>query len=562
MVAFGLTTGPNGAQPDRRNSLPAMSLLVEIFSTGFAVLSIGALVFFVHKVFWLWRYKRIESHLLSEASNQLEKAQKTGEAERTSANRAWWEELTGGLEPGGAAQLAEKLSARLRSIEHSAKVRAPSASQLLADAALGGLEEGNTEHKLLVLPQGPHTTLVGRLKLENVALDAAVEPPVGLFQLDAKSRYGIVRRALVFCAGIADVVYSSQHVSVISRYAHVPFSLILRRLLLVIILVVGLASQVLFGARDALQRSLLTSFREPLDSFASTFSMAPESAATIIAFVVISGGVTFIYFTLYLYLRFRSQRQLGRLRRLQEELPQRLNEIRERAHDQLHEWASDYGRTLDFAADLAVRRVHATCEDQMQRLRERVAGEAMRTQAELISSALLRSLPETSSNLHDALALEKHSIWHSFWPRASEMDAAISQAQYRAAWQDIEFTLGELAQAHVVPYIAESLWRKLLTYAGGFPALFEEGTEARLHDAYRAWAKQIWQGAQSDSDELDLELSEAMGYLNHEFDTALPLLRARVNACNELMRASSAKLQSEALSARERARLEAMAFEI
>ncbi len=539
-----------------------MSLLVEIFSTGFAVLSVGALAFFVHKVFWLWRYKRIESHLLTAASDRLQEAQQAAEADWKSANRTWWEELTSGREPGGAAQLAERLSARLRGVEHSAKVRAPSASQLLADAAQAGLEKGNVEHKLLVLPQGPHTTLVGRLKLENVSLDAATEPPAGLFRLDAKSRYGIFRRALVFCAGIADVVYSSQHVSVISRYAHVPLSLILRRLLLVIILVVGLASQVLFGARDALQKSLLTSFRGPLDSFASTFSMAPESAATIIAFVVISGGVTFIYFSLYLYLRFRSQRQLGKLQKLQEELPQRLEEIRENAEKQLHEWATDYGRTLDFAADLAVRRVHALCEDQTQRLRERVAAGVMRTQAESISNVLLKSLPETSEELHDALSLQKHSIWHAFWPRASEMGAAISQAQYRAAWQDIEFTLGELAQETVVPYIAESLWRKLLTYVRGFPALFAEGTEDELRNAYQNWAEQIWEGSQSDSDELELELSEAMGYLNHELDTALPLLRARVTACNELMRASSAKLQAEALSARERARLEAMAFEI
>lgn len=539
-----------------------MSLLVDTFSTGFAILSIGALAFFVHKVFWLWRYKRIESQLLKQGSERLQEAQRSGEGEWKSGNRAWWDELTSGQEPGGAAQLAEQRSARIRSLEHSAKVREPSAKALLADAARGALEKREVEHKLLVLPLGPHTTLVGRLRLENVSLDAATAPSAELFQLDAKSRYGIVRRALVFCAGIADVVYSSQHVSVMSRYTHVPVSLILRRLLLVVILVVGLASQVLFGARDALQRLLLTSFRQPLDGFAAAVSMDPKSAATLIAFVVISGGVTSIYFTLYLYLRFRSQRQLGKLQRLREELPERLEEIRVAAGSQLLEWASDYGRTLDSTVDLALRRVRSICEDQTQRLRERVAAGVLRTQAESISRALLRALPETSTQLHDALSLEKHSTWHFFWPRSSEMGAAISQAQYRAAWQDIELTLGELAQARVEPYIAESLWRKLLTYVRGFPGIFEAGTEGELRYAYRGWAKRIWEGARSDSQELERELTEAMGYLNHELDSAQPLLLARVTACNEFMRASSAKLQSEALAAREKARLEAMAFEI
>jgi hypothetical protein len=539
-----------------------MSLLVDVFSTGFAVLSIAALAFFVHKVFWLWRYKRIEGHLLGKASERLEEAQRSGEKAWSSSNREWWDELTDNREPGGAAQLAEQRGSRLRSIESAAKVREPTAHELLAKAAQGELEKGSVEHKLLVLPQDPQTTLVGRLKLENVSLDAATAPAEGLFKLDAKSRYGIVRRALVFCAGIADVVYSSQHVSMMSRYTHVPISLIIKRLLLVIILVVGLASQVLFGAREGLQHLLETSFKQPLDSVASTLSMEPESAAAAIAFVIISGGVTLVYFTFYLYLRFRSQRQLGKLDKLREELPQRLEEIRQAAQGQLHEWATDYGRTLDFAADLAVRRVHAICEDQMQRLRERVTAGALRVQAEALSNALLQALPETSGKLHDALSLEKHSTWHFFWPRADEMGAAISQAQYRSAWQDIELTLGELAQARVEPYVAETLWRKLLTYVRGFPAIFAEDAESKLLDAYRVWAKQIWDGAQSDVGELETELSEAMGYLNHEFDTALPLLNARVTACNELMRASSSKLQAEALSAREKARLEAMAFEI
>ncbi len=508
-----------------------MSLLVDIFSTGFAVLSIGALAFFVHKVFWLWRYKRIEGHLLGKASERLEEAQRSGEKEWSASNREWWDELTNNQEPGGAAQLAEQRSARLRSIEQSAKVREPTAHALLSSAARGALEKGQIEHKVLVLPQDPQTTLVGRLRLENVALDSAPAPADGLFTLDAKSRYGIVRRALVFCAGIADVVYSSHHVSVMSRYAHVPLSLIIKRLLLVIILVVGLASQVLFGAREALQDLLLTSFRRTLDSFASTFSMTPDSAATAIAFVLISGGVTLVYFTLYLYLRFRSQRQLGKLEKLREELPQRLEEIREAAQNQLHEWATDYGRTLDFAADLAVRRVRAICEDQTQRLRERVTAGTLRTQAELISNALLQALPETSGKLHDALSLQKHSTFHFLWPRPNEMGAAISQAQYRAAWQDIELTLGELAQARVEPYVAESLWRKLLTYVRGFPKLFADDAESKLLEAYREWAKKIWTGAQSDVGELETELSEAMGYLNHEFDTALHLLQARVKSC-------------------------------
>lgn len=539
-----------------------MSVFVEVFSTAFAVLSVAALVFFVHKVVWLWRYKRIEQQLLDRAASELTGHEKAVAREWALDQETWWAELTEG-HPGGPVDVANRAEARLGIIGQSAKARAPGAEELLESAAGSDLKGGTVEHKILVIPEEGNVSAVARLRLNNVTLTPPVGPETSIYKLERRSRYGFIRRALVFCAGIADVVYSSAHISnVLSRHTHVPFSLILRRLLLVIVLVLGLASQVLFGARDEVEELLLTTFREPLTEFANTFSMPIPPAATAVAFVIVSGGVTLIYFALYLFLRFRSQRQLSKLSRLRDEVPERLAEFQTRATGQLTEWARDYGRTLDAAVDLTVRRIDTLRQDLVQRLHDRIATGILRKEAESMSRFLVEALPETSLRIQDTLSLQRHGFLHLLWPRAREMTAAISQAQYRAAWQDIELTLAQLSQEDMGAHLAFRLWQKLGAYIRCFPSLFTPAHEAELRKAYRAWAKEIWEGGARDARELNHELAEAIGYLNHELDTALPLLEARAQACQEQMRASCAQLQSEAIAARERARLEAMAFEI
>src|SRR6185436_13736507 len=84
------------------------------------------------------------------------------------------------------------------------------------------------------------------------AVASPAPPDKKLFELKLKSRYGFVRRAIVFFSGAADVVYSSQHVARMSQNVHVPTGVLVRRLSLVLLVLAVVLVDLAFGARAAL----------------------------------------------------------------------------------------------------------------------------------------------------------------------------------------------------------------------------------------------------------------------------------------------------------------------
>src|SRR5262249_5695580 len=77
-------------------------------------------------------------------------------------------------------------------------------------------------------------------------------PGPKLYDLNVRSRYGFWRRALVFFSGAADVVYSSQHVAMMSQNVHVPVAVLIRRLALVFLVIGAVLLDWIFGLRKEL----------------------------------------------------------------------------------------------------------------------------------------------------------------------------------------------------------------------------------------------------------------------------------------------------------------------
>src|SRR5262249_35982861 len=88
-------------------------------------------------------------------------------------------------------------------------------------------------------------------------------PDKKLYELNVRSRYGGLRRALVFFSGVADVVYSSQHVARMSQNVHVPTSTLVRRLSLVFLVLFFIFLDLTFSIRRQISAAIEAAIHPP-----------------------------------------------------------------------------------------------------------------------------------------------------------------------------------------------------------------------------------------------------------------------------------------------------------
>ncbi len=545
-----------------------METLLSLVSATFVALSIGVLLFFLHKVIWLLQYKRLQGAMLRAAEGEL----KSARAEILPA----WDEF---------AAAAWRVARGPKRASECAEIDGPNRYVKAVEAELGGVLAGLEQSQVAVRPllieaiernrpKPPCTRRVlevpdrrdgsreATIHLDPPLVDQPVPPPPELYELNVKSRYGFVRRALVFFAGLADVVYSSHHIATMSQYSHVPVGTIVRRVSLVVLLVIGILLEVVLGLRTRLEPVLDEHLIRGRAWVASVPMSIRDSLPTIMALVLWTGTVATIYFSLYLVIRRGSRQHYQKLQRLHHQQDDRLARIRQCHVEALSRWAGEYGSTLDAAVKLTARHVQMLGRHYAQRVRRRMCGKALHDQAQRIAECLFQQLPEASGELADAVTTKKHSLRHLLWPRREEMVHIVKQAQYREAWQHIALTLNELLRGQPDPDGVAAFWRQLVTYAVTFSDVLRENEIDELRRAYLSLVEMTSEETERDLERFARSVRELLDSLNEQLAPATPLLAARIELCNQRMVADVAGFQAEIIRARERARLEAMAFEI
>ncbi len=545
-----------------------MESLLSLVSTTFVALSIGVLLFFLHKVIWLLQYKRVQGAMLRAAEAELNSAQaETLPAWDTFAAAAWRvargpKEASETAEIDGPSPYVKAVEAELGAVLADLEQSQVAVRPLLIEAIGRDRPMPPCTRTVLQVPDRRDDSREATIHLDPPLVAQPAPPPPELYVLNVKSRYGFVRRALVFFAGLADVVYSSHHIATMSQYSHVPIGVIVRRLSLVVLLVVGIVLEVVMGLRDKLAPVLDEHLIRGRAWVASVPESMQDSLPTTMALVLWTATVATIYFSLYLVIRRGSRQHYQKLQRLHHQQDDRLAQIRRTHRAALSRWAKEYGDTIDAAVALTARHVQMLGRHYAQRVRRRMCGQGLHDQAKGIAEILFSQLPEATGELADAVTTTKHSLRHLLWPRRKEMVHVVQQAQYREAWQHIELTLNELLRGQPDPDGVAAFWRRLVTYAVTFRTVLPDGTIDELRRAYLSLVEKTSEETERDLERFARSVRELLSSLNEQLAPATPLLTARIELCNQRIRADGAGFQAEIIRARERARLEAMAFEI
>ncbi|HVY47563.1 MAG TPA: hypothetical protein VHB21_16855 [Minicystis sp.] len=545
-----------------------MGALVQVGLTAFYALTLAALAFFVHKVLWLVQYRRLQRGLVETAIKRLRD-------DNLDVLKAWeafaterWSRALGQPDVTSPSNFIRRVEQWLDRLRDDLAAR-----RSLEQVLEGALEKGEprvveTVLSLRRLAKGEPERHDVTVTLELPPLAEPFPPDPRLFELDVRSRYGLVRRALVFFSGAADVVMSSQHVAKMSQNVHVPAAVLARRLLLVFVVIGVVVVDWIFGLRAALATAIDGWLYPPSHAGYHALKTAAEKGffdehlASILAFGLWMAGYGAMYVALYLTVRRSYQVHKKKLRDMQASQPSILAAIRARQVRELVQWGREYGRSLDGAVGIAVRHAETLLDHCEGRLLRRVAGGALLDGARAIGDALFARLPESLGALEDAPTSHAHSLAHYLWPRVEEMGYQVKLAQYRAAWQHIELAANELRRERPDPHKAHALWRAVVTYATIFAPILPEGTADGLREAYGRMVETTIEATDKDLEELDVRLGELTARLAEQLDIARALVAARVELANQNLKGASHAFAAEVIHVREQARLEAMAFEI
>jgi hypothetical protein len=540
-----------------------METVADLFVYALYVLDIGATAFFLHKVLWLVRYKRLQAILIQEASARIAASQARKVDEWGRFAEGVWNGVPnamGATSLGGYVARADDV---LRDVRRTLRTSRASihAAAMEAAASKGDRSASGTA---LVVP-GVSLSDAREIKWEMTVppLVATRRLDPALYALKTKSRYGFWRRALVFFAGIADVVYSVQHVAVMSQNPHAPTGVLLRRLSLVALMIVLIMGDLAFGIRKAISGLIETEVGRPdLSSLGSAGAFVSEHFATLAGVAVWTAALSLVYFVAAVAVRRRSRLFQKRLQEMKADERHRLAGMLREREDSLTRWLDGYARSLDETVDLSAKHAELLVDYHRGRLHRRVVETSPVRAAKAMAAALFAELPEASGDLRDRATSEKRSLWHHLWPREEEMRVEVEMAQMRAAWQDIEWTLGRLSSPRPEPEAIDGLFRRLVTYAGAFQSLLPGSTMQDLREGYRATVEALVAETQADLDDLDARLGEIAARLAEQLAVMGSLVKFQVEMTNHKIEADVNKLASEVLATRERARLEAMAFEI
>lgn len=532
----------------------------DILAYAFYGVTFLALGYFVHKVFWLTRFRTLQARLIAQAAQATsERTQRSRSQWKAKAGEAW-RRLRHDL-PDEDAELysvrIERELLQLREAIRATSVRKAFVERLdLSGPApqlrpLSIQRRGGRVDEVTLRPQ------YGRLEREP-------PPDQGAFQLALRSRYGFLRRALVFFLGPADVVYSSQHLARMSQNAQVPIGLILRRLSLVVLIVVVVLVDIILGARRRLihEVDVWMAGRFKLPGSGELISLVNEYIPSVVALLLWLAAYGLVYVGLYLFLYSKSQQAVRRLEQLNAGAEEQREQIYQHHLIQLRLWVDQFAHTLDEATDITVSQASMLVDRTIHRLRQRIVPQALLTCAEELSQRIFQRLPEASATLQDAATTYNHSFAHGVWPRIDEMNYQRDFARYRSAWQYLESTLGDLQSE--VPHAEQAfeLWGTLEGYRRLFPELGADEVLAPLDQVLPETLEALTSGTEAELIELDRELEELVHSLQDKFDTASSLVESRIEVARNAMRADLSQLSREILRAREQARQEAMAFEI
>lgn len=540
-----------------------METVADLFLYAFYALNVGATVFFLHKVLWLVRYKRLQAILIEEAGARIAASQaRRVDAFDRFAEGVWRAvpDAMGAESLGGYVARADEL---LRDVRRSLRTSRASIRALAMDAAASPSDRTARGTALSYPRTGTGAVREVRWEIAIPPLLATRRLDPQLYTLKTKSRYGFWRRALVFFAGIADVVYSAQHVALMSQNPHAPTGVLVRRLSLVLLLVVLILSDLALGLRKMLSAWIEDRYGAPdLGAFGDAGAFVSAHFGTLAGVVLWTAALSLVYFTAAVLVRRSSRQWQKRLSAMRAGEGARLAAMHAEREEQLARWLDGFTESLDRAVDLGARHAALLVDYHRGRLRRRVVETSPVRAAKLIAAALLAELPEASGELTDRATTERRSWMHHVWPREEEMRVEVEMAQMRAAWQDIERSLARLSSPRPDPEAIDGLFRRLIMYAGAFRAMLPDGMSDELREGYRATVVALVAETQVDLDDLDARLEEIAARLTEQLATAGSLVRFQVEMTNHEIEAGVNKLASEVLATRERARLEAMAFEI
>lgn len=529
--------------------------MAHLLAIAFYALTLGAVAFFLHKVLWFLRYRKLQEKLVARALERLtEQADTTVVRWDQGAEVSWSEASRGDSSPTDYVRKVEDALARLDTELVSG--HEPLSPRFVAAV----LEEREAERvTVLRVPQrkGPPKDVAVVLHFPTVP--DPVVPPDSVFELQVRSRYGFGRRMLAFFFGAADVVYSSQHMVRMSQDPNVPKGLLLRRLSLVLLILVAFAVDIGFGVRHHLVDLSERWLRRHTELMQGDLGEYLPTALGLGLWLTAYGA---LYVTLFVILRRRSLLHVKELARLRASYKERIADLRDEHLGALTRWARDYGRTLDDAVLLARSQGQLLVERSRHRLRRRVASPRLLDLAGEVAQCFFAKLPESATNLEDVATMQKHSVAHAIWPRASEMKYQVEIAKYRHAWRDVEHCLSALRGEHPDPELAGQLWRSLVRYARMFPEVVPEDLFTRLQEAHGDTVGRIVKETEAELDELEEQLAEVASALGHTLESVPSLVETRVELTTQSMNAAVARFVGGALRVREQARLEAMAFEI
>ncbi len=525
------------------------------FALVFYGLVVGSLVYFLHKVAWLFRYRRLQEQMVQAALEKLRERADTTVVRWDQGADASWSETAGEEAPAP--------SDYVRRVEHELRVfeeKLEKGPEPIRNALVQAVREDQEPEEITVLriPQREAEPLAVTLSLDfPMVPDPPVPAPESL-RLEIRSRYGVLRRSLAFFLGVADVVYSSRHLVRMTQNPRAPMGIVMRRMSLVLLILVALLVDIGFGIR----RQLMALAEQELPKYVELSGWMADWVPSMVALGAWLAAYGVLYVGLYLFLRWRSGRHLRHLRQLQANLPEHIADVRDRHLEELYRWTREYGATLDDAAELATRQAQMLVQRTSHRLRRRIASPRLLELAGSVAGHFFAKLPEAARGLQDVASSHKHSWRHAIWPRRGEMRYQVAISQYRHAWRELEHTVNALRGQQPDPALANQLWRSLVRYARMFPDVVPAGLFAELQEAHGETVANIVVETRGDLRELDRRLQALAEALQLTIDAACPLVESRIELTTRSMQAEVAAFVSDALRVRERARLEAMAFEI
>lgn len=522
-----------------------------------------ALAYFIHKLVWFVRFRRLQEELVARATARLEGGVQTHLTAWENEMDASWHESDGSSRDPSPERYVRRVEETLLRILDTIRESRTPIKPPFVQALLGHPPADQDELLVVSIPTTKGALMDVRLSMRFPQIGRPQPPADELYEIEADSRYGLLPRLLAFFLGAADVLYSAQHVAKMSQNAQMPAGVMIRRLSLVALVLVVVVFDIAFGVR----RRLIEAIEPHADSLVLGFggslgALLDEHIATLAGLGVWLAGYGVLYFGLYLFLRRRSQMHLRRLRKMREGSSAMVDAIHDRHVREVVQWGRSYARSLDEQVLITLRQAEMLVGRAIHRLRRRFAGKELLEIASKVRDALFTALPESSRSLQDVATTHPHSWRHYLWPRVQEMRYHVQLAQYRHAWQQLSVTLTELRGERPDPRLARELWRALVRYAEMFPEIVPSGIHAALDRAYERASRRLVEESDDDLRELDRRLSELARSLGEKLEVVASLVDSRVELAEQMVEADVARLTAEVLHLRERARLEAMAFEI